>query len=63
MGDEDLVPTVERINDSQDKRSDAVSAFIEKDYEKAEKLYTEAITLNPKGSLIYAKRGSSLFNA
>lgn len=57
MGDSSIEPTEDQINESQDKRSDAVSAFIEKDYAKAIKLYTEAILLNPQASLLYAKRG------
>ena len=57
MGDYDLQPTEEQLEQSQDKRSEAVSAFVEKDYEKSIQLYTEAILLNPQGSLLYAKRG------
>ncbi|XP_058800897.1 putative protein FAM10A4 [Phymastichus coffea] len=57
MGDYNLQPTEEQIEQSSDKRSDAVSAFVEKDYNKAIKLYTEAILLNPQASLLYAKRG------
>ncbi|XP_003427005.1 putative protein FAM10A4 isoform X2 [Nasonia vitripennis] len=57
MGDSDLQPTEEQIEESHEKRSQAVSAFVEKDYEKAIKLYTEAIELNPQASLLYAKRG------
>lgn len=57
MGNLTLQPTEEEIAESQAKRSEAVSAFIEKDYEKAIELYTEAIILNPQASLLYAKRG------
>ncbi|XP_050576908.1 putative protein FAM10A4 [Bombus affinis] len=57
MGNPTLQPTEEEIAESQAKRSEAVSAFIEKDYEKAIELYTEAIVLNPQASLLYAKRG------
>lgn len=42
--------------ESQAKRSEAVSAFVEKDYEKAIQFYTEAIVLNPQAALLYAKR-------
>lgn len=59
MGDHDLQPTEEQCEESQDKRSQAVSAFVEKDYEKAVKLYTEAILLNPQAALLYAKRGQA----
>lgn len=57
MGNLTLQPTEEEIAESQSKRSEAVSAFIEKDYEKAIELYTEAIILNPQAALLYAKRG------
>lgn len=57
MGNLTLQPTEEEIAESQTKRSEAVSAFMEKDYEKAIQLYTEAIVLNPHVALLYAKRG------
>nr|XP_012223873.1 PREDICTED: putative protein FAM10A4 [Linepithema humile] len=57
MGNLTLQPTEEEIAESQAKRSEAVSAFVEKDYEKAIQLYTEAIVLNPQSALLYAKRG------
>lgn len=57
MGNLTLQPTEEEIAESQTKRSEAVSAFMEKDYEKAIQLYTEAIVLNPHAALLYAKRG------
>lgn len=56
MGNSTLQPTEEEIAESQSKRSEAVSAFVEKDYEKAIQLYTEAIVLNPQAALLYAKR-------
>lgn len=57
MGNLTLQPTEEEIAESQSKRSEAVSAFVEEDYEKAKQLYTEAIVLNPQAALLYAKRG------
>ncbi|KAI4478292.1 hypothetical protein M0804_011946 [Polistes exclamans] len=57
MGNSALKPTEEEIAESETKRSEAVSAFVEKDYEKAIQLYTEAIKLNPQAALLYAKRG------
>ncbi|XP_015123873.1 putative protein FAM10A4 isoform X2 [Diachasma alloeum] len=57
MGNLSLQPTEEEIAEAQLKRSEAVSAFSEKDYEKALALYTEAIILNPHAALLYAKRG------
>ncbi|XP_046624368.1 hsc70-interacting protein-like isoform X1 [Neodiprion virginianus] len=57
MGNPTLQPTEEEVAESQAKRSEAVSAFVENNYEKALSLYTEAIVLNPQASLLYAKRG------
>lgn len=57
MGNPTLQPTEEEIEESQAKRSEAVSAFMEKNYEKAIQLYTEAIVLNPQSPILYAKRG------
>lgn len=57
MGNLTLQPSEEEIAESQAKRSEAVSAFVEKDYEKAIQFYTEAIVLNPQAALLYAKRG------
>ncbi|KAL0099010.1 hypothetical protein PUN28_020216 [Cardiocondyla obscurior] len=57
MGNTTLQPTDEEVAESQAKRSEAVSAFVEKNYEKAIQLYTEAIVLNPQAALLYAKRG------
>ncbi|XP_014476271.1 PREDICTED: putative protein FAM10A4 [Dinoponera quadriceps] len=57
MGNPILQPTEEEIAKSQVERSEAVSAFVEKDYEKAIELYTKAIVLNPQAALLYAKRG------
>lgn len=57
MGNLTLQPTEEEIAESQSKRSEAVSAFVEKDYQRAIQLYTEAIVLNPQAALLYAKRG------
>jgi len=57
MGNLTLQPNEEEIAESQAKRSEAVSAFVEKDYETAIQFYTEAIVLNPQAALLYAKRG------
>lgn len=57
MGDYELQPTEEQAEQSHEKRSQAVSSFVEKDYDKAIQLYTDAINLNPQNSLLYAKRG------
>ncbi|XP_066590132.1 putative protein FAM10A4 [Prorops nasuta] len=57
MGDPNFNPNDDQIAEAHNKRSEAVSAFMEKDYEKALKLYTEAIKLNPQTPLMYTKRG------
>lgn len=57
MGDVSIVPKKREIAKSQTKRSEAVSAFVEKDYNKAIQLYTDAIMLNPQAAVLYAKRG------
>ncbi|XP_043255951.1 LOW QUALITY PROTEIN: hsc70-interacting protein 1-like [Colletes gigas] len=57
MGNLTLQLPVKKVAESQTKRSKAVSAFAEKDYEKAIILCTEAIVLNPQASLLYAERG------
>ncbi|XP_051160994.1 putative protein FAM10A4 [Leptopilina boulardi] len=62
MGNLTVEPTEEEISESQTKRSDAVAAYAEKDFEKAIKLYTEAIVLNPHAALLYAKRGQVYLN-
>lgn len=57
MGDLTIEPTEDQLSESQSKRSKAISAFSEKEYEKAINLYTDAIMLNPQSALLYAKRG------
>ena len=57
MGNLSLEPTEVEIVEAQKKRSEALSAYVEKDFEKAVQLYTEAIMLNPQAALLYAKRG------
>ena len=57
MGNPTLQPTEDEISESQAKRSEAVSAVVEKNYERAIALYTESIILNPQAALLYAKRG------
>lgn len=57
MGDLSVEPTEEQMNESQEKRSEAMAAYSEQDYQKAVDLYTEAIQMNPQAALLYAKRG------
>lgn len=57
MGDPDKVPTEAEVEESQVQRSEAASAFVENNCEKAVESYTAAIELNPQAALLYAKRG------
>jgi suppressor of tumorigenicity protein 13 len=59
MGDSDFQPTDEQIEKSQEKYSEAVTAFNENDFEKTIKLCTEGILLNPQSSFLYSKRGQA----
>lgn len=59
MGDLEFIPTEEDISKAHSKRSEALSAFAEQNYEKAVSLYTEAIMLNPSAALLYAKRSQA----
>uniref|UniRef100_A0A0N5A8B5 TPR_REGION domain-containing protein n=1 Tax=Syphacia muris TaxID=451379 RepID=A0A0N5A8B5_9BILA len=72
MGDPDKEPSEEDLEKASEYRNMAVSAFSEGlclavyvdvtsgDFNKAVENYTEAIKLNPKSAMIYAKRASAL---
>lgn len=47
----------EQIDKSNEKKREAIGAYLEGEFEKAAELYTEAIELNPNSALLYAKRG------
>ena len=57
MGDVLKEVTDEERDQSDEKRSAAMKAFSEQQYDEAIKLYTEAIELNPQSALLFAKRG------
>lgn len=57
MGNIEFIPTEDDITNAHGKRSEALTAFAENNYEKAIELYTEAMMLNPTAALLYAKRG------
>lgn len=57
MGDSAKEPTEEEMDSAGDLRSKAAGAYSEQKYEEALKSYTDAIQVNPKNSLFYAKRG------
>lgn len=57
MGDEDKEPTEEDMDQASDLRGKAAKAYSNGEHEEAVNAYTEAIMLNPKNGLFYAKRG------
>lgn len=57
MGDLEKEVSVEDSDLSDEKRSEAMRAFSEQQFDEAIKLYTEAIQINPKSALLFAKRG------
>lgn len=61
MGDSSKEPSEEEMDTAGDHRSKAAGAYSEQKYEDALKSYTDAIQVNPKNSLFYAKRGQVRF--
>ncbi|XP_035905416.1 hsc70-interacting protein 1-like [Anopheles stephensi] len=59
MGDASKEPTEEEFDQANDLRSQAAAAYGEQKYDEAVKLFTDAIQLNPKSALYYAKRGQA----
>uniref|UniRef100_A0A182SKA5 STI1 domain-containing protein n=1 Tax=Anopheles maculatus TaxID=74869 RepID=A0A182SKA5_9DIPT len=59
MGDASREPTEEEFDQANDLRSQAAVAYSEQKYDEAVKLFTDAIQLNPKSALYYAKRGQA----
>lgn len=47
----------EQMDQSNEKKREAISAYSEGEFGKAAELYTQAIELNPNSALLYAKRG------
>lgn len=45
--DESLEVNEEQINQSNEKKQEALTALVDKDYNKSAELYSEAIKLNP----------------
>jgi suppressor of tumorigenicity protein 13 len=60
MGDPNKDVTEEMIDQSDEKRSQAMTAVGEGNYEKALQFFTEAIELNPGSALLHAKRANVL---
>lgn len=58
IGDPNKVELTDEERDlSDEKRSEAMRAFSEQQFDEAIKLYTEAIQINPQSALLFAKRG------
>ncbi|XP_058826423.1 hsc70-interacting protein 1-like [Topomyia yanbarensis] len=57
MGDSSAEPSEEDIDKANELRSKATAAYSEQNHDEAVKYFTEAILLNPKSALYYAKRG------
>jgi len=60
MGDFSVEATEEQIEKADEKRTEALSAFSEGNFEESLKLFTEAIELNPGSALLHAKRANVL---
>jgi suppressor of tumorigenicity protein 13 len=58
MGDETLEVTDEMMDKANEKRTEAQAKLSEGDFESAVASFTEAIKLNPKSALFYARRAS-----
>ncbi|KAG8556331.1 hypothetical protein GDO81_018033 [Engystomops pustulosus] len=58
MGDDDLEVTEEMIDQANEKKMEAINALGDGELQKAIDLFTEAIKLNPRIAILYAKRAS-----
>lgn len=63
MGDDNLEVTEEMMEESSAKRSEALSAMSEGNFDEAIRLFTEAIKKNPQSANLYAKRACVLTKA
>lgn len=59
MGETNKEPSEEEMDQANEIRGKASTAFSDQDFEGAVNFYTEAILLNPTSSLFYAKRGQA----
>ncbi|KAE8611225.1 hypothetical protein XENTR_v10012375 [Xenopus tropicalis] len=58
MGDEDVEVTEEMMDQANEKKVEAINALGEGELQKSIDLFTEAIKLNPRIAILYAKRAS-----
>lgn len=59
MGDAEKEPSEEELDQANDLRSKAAAAYSEQNYEESVKFFSEAIQLNSRSALYYAKRGQA----
>jgi len=57
MGDPDKEVSEDDMEKANEKRQEAMEAYSSGEFEKAAKLYTEAIILNPTSAVYFTKRG------
>ncbi|XP_075689641.1 hsc70-interacting protein [Rhinoderma darwinii] len=58
MGDDDLEVTEEMMDQANEKKVEAINALSDGELQNAIDLFTEAIKLNPRIAILYAKRAS-----
>lgn len=58
MGNDDLEVTEEMMDTANEKKVEAINALGDGDFQKAIDLLTEAIKMNPRIAILYAKRAS-----
>ncbi|XP_018419419.1 PREDICTED: hsc70-interacting protein isoform X2 [Nanorana parkeri] len=58
MGNDDLEVTEEMMDTANEKKVEAINALEDGDFQKAIDLLTEAIKMNPRIAILYAKRAS-----
>ncbi|KAF3831995.1 hypothetical protein GH733_000807 [Mirounga leonina] len=58
MGDENVEITEEMMDQANDKKVAAIDALGDGELQKAIDLFTDAIKLNPRSAILYAKRAS-----
>ena len=56
MGDENVEITEEMMDQANDKKMPAIDALNDGELQKATDLFTDAIKLNPRLAILYAKR-------
>lgn len=59
MGDISKTVTEDETDKASELRGQAAAAYSDQDFEKAIKVYTEAIEVNPHNALFFAKRGQA----